>query len=326
MSVTTDLYPDFSAQLSALNLAPGQQIVVALGGGADSQTILDLTLRFRDEHPEFSYLAIHLDHYFHPDSPKWAEFLRKWCVQHDIAAIVEPLPVPTGARMSKEEQGRNARYNRLAELTQPDAVILLGQHRNDQAETFLLQLKRGSGPKGLSAMASEAPFTDNRRLFRPLLAVTKAEIYAYARAHNVQWIEDDTNTDTSIERNFLRHEIIPRLTERWPQFLDTVARSAKLCAEQTALLDELLHEQLMARIEDDGRFRLQGWWQLSNVRQRALLRAWLQHLQLPLPSFAVLNELTTQIQRSEKGKQVRVSWANIEVHRKQKWLVVETMR
>ncbi len=312
--------------MNSLQLLPGQQIVAALGGGADSQTILDLILRYRQQHPEFSYLAIHLDHYFHPDSPKWAEFLRTWCLQKGIDAIVEPLAVPSGTRLSKEEQGRNARYQRIAELTEDNAVILLGQHRNDQAETFLLQLKRGAGPKGLAAMASEAPFTGNRRLFRPLLSVTKAQIYEYAQAHGVEWIEDDTNTDTTIERNFLRCEIIPRLTERWPQFLDTVARSAKLCAEQTALLDELLHEHLAARLEDDGRLHLKGWWQISDIRQRAILRAWLQFHHAPMPSFAVLSELTTQIQRSEGGKQVRVSWGDVEVHRRQKWLVLSHQR
>lgn len=326
MSVSTELYPEFAKQLDSLQLPPGQQLVVALGGGADSQTILDLTLRYRQDHPEFSYLAIHLDHYFHPDSPKWAEFLRTWCINQNIEAIVEPLFVPSGARLSKEEQGRKARYQRITELTSENAVILLGQHRNDQAETFLLQLKRGAGPKGLAAMAIEAPFAGQRRLFRPLLATTKAEIYAYAKAHGVEWIEDDTNTDTSIERNFLRCEIIPRLTERWPQFLDTVARSAKLCAEQTALVDELLHEHLTARLEEDGRLLLKGWWQLSDIRQRALLRAWLQHNHAPLPSFAVLSELAKQIQRSEGGKQVRVSWANVEVYRRQKWLKVSNKR
>ncbi|RUO22635.1 tRNA lysidine(34) synthetase TilS [Aliidiomarina iranensis] len=324
--VTTDLYPDFAKQLDSLALSPGHQIVVALGGGADSQSVLDLTLRYREEHPEYTYLAIHLDHYFHPDSPKWAEFLRAYCQKSEISAVVEPLAVPSGARLSKEEQGRNARYQRMAELTEDNAVILLGQHRNDQTETFLLQLKRGAGPKGLAAMARESAFVGNRRLFRPLLSITKAEIYAYAHAHGVEWIEDDTNTDTTIERNFLRCEIIPILTARWPQFLDTVARSAQLCAEQTALLDELLQEHLQAQLESDGRLHLQGWWQLSEMRQRALLRAWLQHLSAPIPSFAVLNELTTQIQRSTGGKKVRVQWANIEVYRQQKWLVLKRER
>ncbi|MBA3989288.1 MAG: tRNA lysidine(34) synthetase TilS, partial [Idiomarina sp.] len=160
-------------------------IVVALGGGADSQSVLDLTLRYREEHPQHHYLAIHLDHYFHPDSPKWAEFLRQQCIQHGIAHIVEPVDVPKQGRASKEALGREARYSRMAQLTDPRAVILLGHHLSDQSETFLLQLKRGAGPKGLAAMAPIAPFTDQRLLVRPLLGLNKAQIYQYAQARKL---------------------------------------------------------------------------------------------------------------------------------------------
>ncbi|MCH8491648.1 MAG: tRNA lysidine(34) synthetase TilS [Idiomarina sp.] len=315
-----DLFPVYVQQMAALQLQPGQQIVVALGGGADSQTVLDLTLRYREQHPQYRYLAIHLDHYFHPDSPQWAEFLKGYCARANIDAIVEPLAVPQGPRMSKEEQGREARYQRMAELISDDAVLLLGQHQNDQVETLLLQLKRGAGPKGLAAMAAVADFQQAQRICRPLLTVSKAQIYAYAQQFGVEWIEDTTNADTRIERNFMRHEVVPVLCERWPQFLTTASRSAALCAEQSTLLDELLAERLAERIEGDGRLRLTDWWQLSAQLQRGLLRAWLQHRQVKAPSFALLNELQTQIQRSQGGKQVRVSWGSVTVQRKQKWL------
>lgn len=329
-----DLYPIFESMLDSLALQAGQQIVVALGGGADSQSVLDLTLRYRQDHPEFRYLAIHLDHYFHADSPQWAEFLREHCERVDIDAIVEPLAVPSGPRTSKEEQGRNARYKRLGELTETNAVILLGQHRTDQVETFFLQMKRGAGPKGLAAMASVAAMGsthpasgskaegNERRLVRPLLNVTKAQIYAYAHSRQLPWIEDDTNTDTEIDRNFIRHEVLPVLEQRWPSIQQTVARSASLCAEQTALLEQLLSVQLAARLEPEG-FRLQpDWWDLDPALQRGLLRAWFAHEQIAMPSQAVLYELQTQVQRSTGGKQVQVSWSGIKVRRKQKWLKV----
>jgi len=315
-----DLFPVYIQQMAALQLQPGQQIVVALGGGADSQTVLDLTLRYREQYPQYRYLAIHLDHYFHPDSPQWAEFLKEYCACANIDAVVEPLAVPQGPRMSKEEQGREARYQRMAELISDDAVLLLGQHQNDQVETLLLQLKRGAGPKGLAAMAAVADFYKAQRICRPLLTVSKVQIYAYAQQFGVQWIEDTTNADTRIERNFMRHEVVPVLCERWPQFLTTASRSAALCAEQSALLDELLAERLAERLESDGRLRLSDWWQLSEQLQRALLRAWLQHQQVKAPSFALLNELQRQIQRSQGGKQVRVSWGSVTVQRRQKWL------
>lgn len=319
-SEQTDLYPLYRDLLTSLELPAGQQIVVALGGGADSQSVLDLTLRFQQEFPDFRYLAIHLDHYFHPDSPAWAEFLREYCQRVGIEHIVEPLVVPTGKRLSKEEQGRLARYRRMAELTATDAVILLGQHRTDQVETLLLQLKRGAGPKGLAGMQQIAEFVEQRRLVRPLLNVTKEKIYQYARAHAVEWIEDDTNHDTRIERNFFRHVIIPQIEERFPSFQQTAARSAAFCGEQTELFEQMLTDKLKDYLSAEGWLELRDWWQWDAKLQRALLRTWLASYAVTLPSAAILHELQTQIQRSQLGKQVRVRWGQVEVYRQQKWL------
>ena len=304
-SVTDNFYASYCAALADLNLQGPQSIVVALGGGADSQTVLDLTLRYRRDHPEHDYLAIHLDHYFHPDSPHWAEFLRQYCTQAKIDHIIEPLQVDVLGRQSKEAQGREARYRRLAELTPDHAVILLGHHLSDQSETFFLQLKRGAGPKGLSAMAKVAPFVGQRRLCRPLLGHSKHEIYSYAKARKLGWIEDDTNTDTSIERNFLRHDVMPILNSRWPQFEQTLARSARLCAEQQALLDELLAAQLNQRI-GPKRLSVEGFELLSVSHQGALIRLFLQREGVRLPSEAQLHEVLKQL----PTKSVAVRWGH----------------
>lgn len=303
---TNDLYPLFAARLKQLGLTAGQQLVVALGGGVDSQSVLDLTCRYREQHPELRYLAIHLDHHFHPKSAAWADFLRDECARYQIPAIIEPLAVTQPPRQSKEARGREARYRRLAELTEPDAVILLGQHRNDQVETLMLQLKRGAGPAGLAAMAVETEFTDDRVLCRPVLAVTKDVLYQYARSRNLQWIEDDTNADTRIDRNFLRHEIIPPLVRRWPAFLQTASRSAELCGEQQALLAELVDEKL-APLQTGACLSLKGWQQQSPPLQRALLRRWLGRQGARLPSQARLQEIQRQI---EPGQQVGVRWGH----------------
>lgn len=321
MNVEDALYRSYCEALGRLQLSAPQQIVVALGGGADSQTILDLTLRFRDAHPEFDYLAIHLDHFFHPDSPQWAQFLRDDCARLSMPAIVEPLQVPAAARQSKEAAGRAARYQRLAELTEPSAVILLGQHLSDQSETFLLQLKRGAGPKGLSAMAEQAPFIGSRRLCRPLLGHGKEAIYAYARSREVRWIEDDTNRDTRIDRNFLRHEILPRLHQRWPQFEEVVARSARLCAEQQSLLDELLQQDLRPRLTRAGALQLTQFAQLSHSHQRALLRVWLQQQGASMPSEAVLMQVVQQL-AAQSDAQVQVRWGEWQIRRYQQSLVL----
>ena len=203
-------------------------------------------------------------------------------------------------------------------------MILLGQHLSDQAETFLLQLKRGAGPKGLAAMAQVAVFNEQRRLARPLLAYTKEEIYRFARAHELQWIEDDTNFDTRIDRNFLRHEIIPKLKARWPSIEKTMARSAELCAEQQSLLEELLLPELEARQACSGALNVQNWNTYSTLKHRALLRLWLERQGASLPSQAVLNELVMQLARLPQGK-VQVRWGQWQVKRVKRELVLSKL-
>lgn len=308
-----DLYTEFSAALAAPTLRSSQQIVACLGGGADSQTILDLLDRWRAENPHFNYLAIHLDHRFHPNSAEWAAGLERDCARRNFPMLCEVLPVAEGARISKEAAGREARYKRLSELADDDAVMLLGQHRNDQIETFLLQLKRGAGPKGLASMAqaiaSDAPQRPGQQTWlRPLLGVGKAEIYAYAEHHQLHWIEDDTNYDTSIDRNYLRHEVVPKLEQRWPHFGNAVLRSAQLCAEQQQVLDELLAEQLKQLVNNEGELAVDVLKTHSAATQRALLRAWLHQNGATMPSFAQLEEIRTQMVQTGNDKQPQVAW------------------
>lgn len=306
------LYSTFKHRLLALELTEQQQFIACLGGGADSQTILDLLDRFRSEFPHYRYLAIHLDHAFHPSSGEWAQGLVTDCQRRNFPMTCEALPVKTGARISKEAAGREARYQRLSELGDNNAVFLLGQHRNDQIETFLLQLKRGSGPKGLAAMAplSHRVFDGKtQQWFRPLLDVSKQAIYDYAHAHQLHWIEDDTNYDTTIERNFLRHEIIPKLEQRWSHFGDAVLRSAQLCAETQGLLEQLLADRVVPHIQADGTLATRWLNETSPDLQRGVLRYWLQLQQVTLPSYAQLEQLRTQMLFTTNDAQPQVCWA-----------------
>ncbi|WP_278374240.1 ATP-binding protein, partial [Idiomarina abyssalis] len=114
------LYDLFCDALESLALQPGQQLVAALGGGADSQTVLDLLMRYRRQHPQYDYLAIHLDHSFHPSSADWSSTIEEAAKAYGIPTIFEPLDVPVANRQSKEAAGREGRYQRMAELTQND--------------------------------------------------------------------------------------------------------------------------------------------------------------------------------------------------------------
>lgn len=306
---TDALYERFLNVINRLSLHPGQQIVAALGGGADSQTILDLLMRFRRHNPQYNYLAIHLDHSFHPDSGRWSDVIHEAAKAYGVDTIFEPLEVPMKTRVSKEAIGRELRYKRLAELTESNAVLLLGQHKNDQIETFLLQLKRGSGPKGLASMAEIQPWEGERTICRPLLSTSKEEIVGYAQSNQLTWIEDDTNYDTTIERNFLRHDVIPTLEKRWPHFGMSVIRAARLCAEQQDVMNELLLEKLQVAQQEkcSDCFPLNILEDASAAMQRALLRTWLQTLGKSLPSYEQLEQIRRQSLNVRSDSQLEIN-------------------
>lgn len=323
----TDLYPAFAHQLNALQAPQGHLFVACLGGGADSQSILDLLDRYRQQQPQYRYLAIHLDHQFHPHSGHWAAGLVADCQRRNMPLVHEVLQINSGPRVNKEAAGRDARYHRMAALLHADTVAagvscLLGHHRNDQIETVLLQLKRGAGPKGLAAMAAQQDWQQVRWL-RPLLTVSKQAIYAYAEQRQLFWIEDDTNFDTDIERNFLRHKVVPLLEQRWPHFGEAVLRSAALCAEQHDLLNELLAEQMAPHINDQQQLFVDHIARWSAPKQRAALRYWLQQCQQPMPSYAQLEQLRQQfLHTSNDAKPLyRCRWYSI-TRSKARWLTV----
>lgn len=300
------LYDLFCDRLASLKLTPGQQLVVALGGGADSQTVLDLLMRYRETHPQYRYLAIHLDHHFHPSSREWSSIIQNAAQDYGVDTIFEPIEMTIAQRESKEAVGRDTRYQRMAELTDNQAVLLLGQHRNDQIETFFLQLKRGSGPKGLASMGAVQPWVGERRLCRPLLSVSKERIVEYATKQNLTWIEDDTNYDIRIERNYFRHKVIPLIEQRWPHFGDSVLRAGRLCAEQQQVMDELLAEKLRNAQETTASFPLTLLDDASAPMQRALLRAWLQALKYTLPSYEQLEQIRRQSLSAALDSQLQV--------------------
>lgn len=313
----------FKTTLAGLDLSPAKPFVVALSGGVDSMVLLHL-LRgcVNDLYGESATVeAIHINHQLHNQADDWAHQVGIWCGQFNVPLQVVRVEVAEGNRISTEAAARSARYEALVANTPDDAIIFTGQHLSDQAETVLLQLKRGAGPKGLSGMAKKSALQGERQLVRPLLDVQREAIEAWAQEQKLAWIEDHTNQDTQYDRNFLRHKIIPQIKQRWPEFEKTVARSASLCAEQQALLDSLIDQELKARLQG-AKLSLTGWELLNPLLQRAILRAWIAHNGHPLPSQAVIKELQKQLLPADgKGYNLKVSWANVNVQRNRNTLM-----
>lgn len=196
---------------------------------------------------------------------------------------------------SPEEAARNARYSALQGLLQPNDVLLLAQHREDQMETVLLQLLRGGGIHGLAAMPVSMAFGRGVML-RPLLNIAKAEIKRYAERHGLQWVEDPSNQSSDFDRNYLRNHVVPLLKQRWPSLDKTVARSAQHCGSAAQLLNEWAELSLESIFDPlDQTLSICKWSEFNENQRNWLLRHWLQTLGLKPPSRAILQAIVDQV-------------------------------
>ena len=188
--------------------------LVAFSGGIDSTVLLHALSSTREQH-QSEIIAIHIDHGLHPDSGEWESHCRQFADNLGVSYISCPVKVDDVLRSGPEAAARQARYAALQTQVWDGDCVLSAHHEDDQAETLLLNLMRGSGIAGLAGIGAAQSF-GRGRLLRPLLGVSGAAIEAYAKRYKLGWIEDPTNANIRFDRNFLRQEIMPRLATRWP--------------------------------------------------------------------------------------------------------------
>ncbi|WP_338585044.1 tRNA lysidine(34) synthetase TilS [Pseudomonas sp. MAG733B] len=266
-----------------LNLKPWRNASawhIAFSGGLDSTVLLHLLAHLAKNQSLAALSAIHVHHGLQTVADAWPDHCRSQCEALGIPLRVVRVQVQPGA--SLERAAREARYAAFNQVTQTNEVLLTAQHRDDQAETLLFRLLRGAGVRGLSGMPRQRPLGGGY-LLRPLLDATRAELEAYAAEHQLSWIEDPSNQDRQYSRNYLRHQVFPVLSERWPQAMATMARSAGHLSEAQGLLDDLAQIDLnQASTPSDfdwlglRSLELAALEKLSAARQRNALSHWLE--------------------------------------------------
>ena len=215
---------------------PDVSLCVALSGGVDSTALLGALAARRSTFARVR--ALHVDHGLRPAAKEWARHCRSLARRVHVPLKVLTTRVERGRGESLEAAAREARYRLLASALEPGEVLLTAHHSDDQLETVLLQLFRGSGLPGLAGMPAQAPFAKGW-LVRPLLSRSRAELENWAREKQLTWVDDDSNADDQLDRNYLRLHVLPRIRERWPGSATAVARSARHAAEAQTLLDAL---------------------------------------------------------------------------------------
>lgn len=292
-----------------------RHFVVAYSGGMDSHALLHLLAFQRAQWPERPLAAVYVDHGLQAASSAWGEHCRQVCRELGVAFQVLQVDARPMLGESPEAAARHARYRALAQELGPNTALLTAHHRDDQAETLLLQLLRGAGPHGLAAMPAAARLGQGW-LLRPLLEVDRARILAYARAQRLNWIEDTSNTDIGFDRNYLRHQVLPLLRERWPAVNRALACSAQLCAETAIWLDEEADADLtQAATHRPDCLQIPALRELTEQRQRNVLRRWLRRLGLPSPGSRHLQHILRDALAVPRDRKPCVHWFGSEVRR-----------
>lgn len=273
----------------AARLQAAEQLCVGLSGGCDSVVLLHVLSRLGYAG---RLTAIHVDHGLSLNANAWAEFCINYCRELAVPLTVRQVVVDRQNGLGLEAAARQARYAAFAEY--PTDCLLLAQHRGDQAETILLNLLRGAGVTGAAAMPVERRLA-GRRLLRPLLDISREEIEAYARVNNLGWVDDESNADTALTRNFVRHEVLTVVNRRFPAVETALAQAAANFAEASGLLDELAGIDWQSAADGETA-RLTVLRTFSLPRLKNLLRYRLRQLDWRVPVATRLDEFARQIQ------------------------------
>jgi tRNA(Ile)-lysidine synthase len=288
---------------------PGRVVWVALSGGLDSALLLTLAAEACRRHPRPLH-ALHVHHGLQAAADGFERHCRRLCSRLGVPLFVERVDVELGGGRGLEGAAREARYAAYGRRVAAGETLWLAQHRDDQAETFLIAALRGSGVRGLAGMPPGRVW-QGRALVRPLLGVARADLAREAARRGLAWVEDPSNADESLDRNFLRHAVLPRLAARWPHAAEALSRSAALACEAEALLGELAELDLARLGGDAGRLPIAGLCELSPARRRLLVRHAASQVGLPLPPARRLAALLAQLE-ARGDAEACVDWPGAE--------------
>ncbi|WP_297528984.1 tRNA lysidine(34) synthetase TilS [Thiohalobacter sp.] len=287
---------------------------VAFSGGVDSSVLLDLLAEGREQLPA-PLAAVHVHHGLQAEADAWAEHCAERAARLGLPLVRLAVDARAAPGASPEAAAREARYRVLADWLPAGGALLSAHHRDDQAETLLLQLLRGAGPDGLAGMPAVASL-GRGVLLRPLLDVPRTQLEARARVRSLVWSEDPSNADRRFDRNYIRHELLPMLETRWPAARAVIARAAGLQAEASRLLAQVAEQDLaVVAGRVPGTLDCERLLALDADRQRNLLRHWLRRAGLRLPSQRVLEHLRRTVPAARPDAMPVVRWAGGEVRR-----------
>ena len=286
----------------------GKKIVVALSGGIDSVVLL----HFLNKHYPGHIRAVYINHNLSKFSHEWSTFCATLCNADKIE--YKDININLENSSNIEENARKKRYISLTSELRVGETLCTAHHQEDQAETFLLQLFRGSGVTGLASMP-KIKSIDDSELYRPFLNISKQKIIDYASKNHLKWIEDDSNLDTNFKRNLLRIEFLPKLSSAFNGLIKNISRSAAHQAEALRLMQDLAELDIINfELLINNKIQVSSLIQLPKRRVANVLRYFIASLGFLLPSNKVLNELISSLS-AKTDANVILRWHHYEVRR-----------
>ena len=285
-----------------------KNIVIALSGGIDSVVLL----HFLNSHYPGNIRAVHINHNLSKHSKDWSLFCKELCHKQDIEFKSIDINIKTSSNV--EENARKKRYNSLKSELSKNEVLCTAHHQEDQSETFLLQLFRGSGVAGLASMPKMKSFAD-AFLYRPFLNISKQLIVDYATKYNLNWVEDDSNINLNFKRNLLRLEFIPKLESGFEGVIKNISRSAYHQSEALNLINDLAKIDIEKfNLVINHKIQVLPLTELPERRVANVLRYYIAQRGFLMPSNKVLTELISVLRAKDDAK-VILKWHLYEVRR-----------
>jgi tRNA(Ile)-lysidine synthase len=275
---------------------------VGLSGGLDSVTLLQLLVDLRETVEVPPLVAVHVDHQLSTHAQDWGEHCQALCARLDVELVRREVSV-VGDGSGPEAAARTARYSVFEELVGAGELLLLAHHSDDQIETFFLRLMRGAGTLGLSGMPQQRVL-GRGRLLRPLLEFPRAALQSYARNRQLSWVEDDSNQDQALDRNYLRLGILPGLAQRWPAYRNNVEQAMQAVAAAETELSDLYRPFVNGAVCEyfgEPCLDLSTLQDLAPAALARVLRLWLVDLQQVPPGRARLMEFIRQLQSGDES-------------------------
>ena len=289
------------------NASKLDEVWVGYSGGLDSHVLLHALCKLQNKFA-ISVSAIHINHQLQPEADDWAQHCQSQCENLGIPCQVLVVDAKPESRQSPEDAARIARYRAIRDFIPANATFLTAHHQTDQAETILLQLMRGSGIAGLAAMP-ESRVIDGVKHDRPLLHCPQQDMLAYAEKQQLAWIEDPTNTDVSVRRNYIRHEVLPTFKKQWQATDELLARSARYLADALRLQNNFLDNLLPDLLVTPDCMNIDKLGKLPEVQQGHFIRHWYHSLGLARPPESLVKQIFEEVISTRDDAQPKLCFA-----------------